>query len=175
VWALVDRLLREEDAGLQWLLRAANAQEEEDPQLGAHMAQLATALDTKGTAGIDEAQPTPFVVAATLLGWLGALPEPLLPLEHYSEALAAAPSAARAHEVVQYASPVAWRTWFYLTGYLTHALRAGRADGATRRAALGIFADLMVRSPTRPDGRIRTQSPAEPGRRAEFLAHFVPR
>jgi len=175
VWVLVDRLLREPDGGLQWLLRAANAQEEEDPQLGAHMAQLAAALDTMGTAGLEEVQPTPLVVAATLLGWLGALPEPLLPLAHYSEALAAAPTAARAYEVVQYASPVAWRAWFYLTGYLSHTLRVARADTPTRHAALGIFADLMVRSPTRPDGRLRTQSPAEAGRRAEFLAHFVPK
>jgi phosphatidylinositol-bisphosphatase len=131
-------------------------------------------------------------VAETLLEWLGALWPPVIPFEHYGDALEGAHDAARSRLLVAHVSPTHYRTFHYVAAFLRACVAArvaaadahATADDETGTAGAdastsererreqqhlaALFAPLLVRpaAPARASVSARRRA-------ALFVSHFV--
>jgi hypothetical protein len=72
-------------------------------------------------------------IAETLLRLLGSLAQPVVPFEHYFEALDAADTPTRCRTLLQYVPLVHFRTFHYIAALLRTRVVARRTTRATRR------------------------------------------
>ena len=165
LWLLVDRLQRD---GLD---EASLFQQSGD---AAVVMQVRDWLDTHEDFAAVSADVSVHSIAETLLRLLGSLAQPVVPFEHYFEALDAADTPTRCRTLLQYVPLVHFRTFHYIAALLRTRVVARRHDSgdaaAQREAArlAALFGPVMIRPSTR--SRPSTQAMY---RSALFVAQFI--
>lgn len=167
VWRMVDHIYREGLGTPNLFARG-----------GVSVADSAAARECLDTgASFAERGVSVHGVAAALLAFLGALPEPVIPQGLFAQCVEASASRAAAYAfATERLPPVHYSVFYYLMSFLREAVARRAENGLTPERAAAIFSDVLMRSPDKPCAnkpRVCMDCVTTKNKKVDFIMHFL--